>query len=338
MSIPEDDISILIPTYRYRDKVVHAVESALASRAGEIIVIDDHSDDGTIEALAAYDDPRLKVIENPRTLGLWENHLAALGHATLEWIKFVQADDYLLPGGLAAYAAAADPDVSVVWSNPVVTDDTSGKTRCYHTVTKPWRLSGDDYLDLAIRSCWVLGSPSQMMLRSDAVVRDPAAWITEISADLIFGAMAARRGDVVLLPTGCIAHVEHEGQDSNTQGARRGLRRLVATVRYLRDQPDPALRRFGSFWAAQQRRTTWRTALAGFLRRGLGPVEALQLALHNEWHARGCTRGTQDRQLLREGRLFRRYDQQPHDIDAILTRGGIDAARQLREGTGPEGA
>ena len=98
-------------------------------------------------------------------------------------------------------------------------------------------------------------------------------------------------------------------------------------MRYLCDQPDPALRRFGSFWAAQQRRMTWRAALAGILRRSLGPVEALQLTLNNEWHARSCNRDTQDRQLLREGRLFRRYDQQPHDIDAILTRGGIAAGR-----------
>lgn len=38
MPIPESDISILIPTYKYRDKVVRAVESALASGAGEVAI------------------------------------------------------------------------------------------------------------------------------------------------------------------------------------------------------------------------------------------------------------------------------------------------------------
>lgn len=320
MPISESDISILIPTYRYRDKVGRAVESALASGAGQIVVTDDHSRDGTMEFLAGYDDPRLSVLENPANLGLWENHLAALGHATKPWIKFIQADDYLLPGGLAVYAAAADPDVSVVWSNPLVIDDATGATRNNHRVTTPWRLSGEDYLDLAIRSCWVLGSPSQMMLRADAVVHDPGAWITEVSADLIFGAMAARRGDVVLLPTGGVAHVEHACQDGNTQGTRRGLRRLAATVQYLLDQPDPALRRFGALWAAKNRRTTWRTAVAGALRRQIRPAEALQLVLRNEAQARGCVADARTQQLLQEGRHFQRHDRQPHDIDAILAR------------------
>ncbi|PZX45760.1 glycosyl transferase family 2 [Roseinatronobacter thiooxidans] len=323
MPISESDISVLIPTYKYRDKVARAVDSALASGAGEIIVADDCSRDGTMELLASYNDPRLRAIENPINIGLWENHLAALEHATKPWIKFIQADDYLLPGGLTVYAAAADPGVSVVWSNPLVIDEATGATRHNHRVTKIWRLSGEDYLDLAIRSCWILGSPSQMMLRADAVVRDPAAWITEISADLVFGAVAASRGDVVLLPAGGVAHVEHARQDSNTQGARRGLRRLVGTVEYLLDQPEPALRRFGTFWAAQNRRVAWRTAMSGVLRQKVGPMEALQLVLRNEVHARGCFRDAQDRQVLIEGRLFRRYDRQPHDIDTILTRAGF---------------
>lgn len=323
LPISEDDISILIPTYKYRDRIGRAVESALASGAGEIVVTDDRSDDGTIEVLAAFDEPRLKVLENPVNLGLWENHLAALRHAKRPWIKFIQADDHLLPGGLASYAAAAGPGVSVVWSNPVVRDETTGTERHNHRVTRPWRLRGEDYLELAVRSCWLLGSPSQMMLRADTLPRDPAAWTSQISADLVFGALAARHGDVVLLPSNAVVHTEHVGQDTRTQGARRGLNRLVASTRYLLNQPDPALRRFGALWAAQNRRTAWRTALAGALRGQIGPVEALGLALRNDANAWGCAADPRDRQLLREGRRFRRHDRQPHDIDAILTRAGI---------------
>ncbi|ROT99092.1 glycosyltransferase family 2 protein [Histidinibacterium lentulum] len=331
MPIAESDISILIPTYRYREKVGRAVDAALASGAGEIIVTDDRSGDGTIELLAGYDDPRLRVYENARNLGLWENHLAALGYATKPWIKFIQADDYLLPGGLSHYAAAADAAVSVVWSNPLVIEDATGATRQNHKVTQPWRLDGEAYLDLAIRSCWVLGSPSQVLVRADALPRDPAAWITEISADVVFGAIAASRGDVVLLPTGGVVHTEHAGQDSNTQGTLRGLRRLVATVRYLRDRPEPAVRRFGTLWAAALRRTTWRTALSGILRSDMGPAEALGLALRAERCGLGSLADPRDRRRIREGRAFRRHDRQPHDIDAILTRAGIAPARSAAE-------
>ena len=320
MSISENDVSILIPTYRYRNKVGRAVESALASGAGEIIVTDDCSSDGTMELLAGYDEPRLRVFENPVNLGLWENHLAALGHATRPWIKFIQADDYLLPNGLAAYAAAAAPGVNVVWSNPLVNNEMTGANRKYYTIKKAWRLTGEDYLNLAVRSCWLLGSPSQMMLRTETVVRDPAAWITDISTDVILGTLAARQGDVVLLPTGAIAQTEHESRDMVTQSRLRGLRRSVATAQYLKAQSDPTVRRFGVLWAAVNRNRVWRTALSGTLRGQIRPREALHLVQRHSALANDHAGDERDRQLARDGRAFRRHARKPYDIDGILAR------------------
>jgi hypothetical protein len=318
MPISENDISVLIPTYRYREKVGRAVESALASGAGEIIVTDDRSDDGTMELLAGYLDPRLSVYENPVNLGLWENHLAALGHATRPWIKFIQADDYLLPGGLAAYAAAAEPSTSVVWCCAIVKDDSTGEEMLFNELSAPRRLNGVALLDACLHVGWLLGSPSHMMLRADAITRDPAAWNTEISADVVIGAIAAAQGDVALLQPGAIGQASHPGQDAKTQGLHRGLRRMVTTSTYLHARPEPELRRFAMLWAAMNRRTVLRIALSGALRGRIPPVEAFRLTLHNRVLSRGINR--RDRVVLDNARTYRRSAHTPHDIAAVLDR------------------
>lgn len=317
MPISEADISVLIPTYRYRDKVGRAVESALASGAGEIVVIDDRSGDGTMKLLAGYDDPRLRVYENAQNLGLWENHLAALGHATRPWIKFIQADDYLLPGGLAAYAAFAEPGVSVVWSCAIVRDDETGAEACYHDLAAPRRMKGATLLDLCLHVGWVLGSPSHMMLRADTFPRDVTAWDTGISADLVNGAVAAAQGDVVLLPPGAIGQGSHPRQDAKTQGHRRGLQRMLASATYLAARPEPELQRFAALWARVNLHAGIRTALSGVLRGRLGPVEAVAFAWRYWALARAAPRTAPDRALLRSAQAYRRARAARHDIDAV---------------------
>jgi hypothetical protein len=322
MPIAESDISILIPTYRYRDKVGRAVESALDSGAGEIIVTDDRSGDGTIELLAGYDDPRLRVYENARNLGLWENHLEALGHATKPWIKFIQADDYLLPGGLAAYAAAVDADVMVVWSCAVVKDDETGTVMLYQDLHAPRRLDGAALLEACIYMGWMLGSPSHMMVRASAISRDPAAWDSGISADVVLGTVAAAQGAVALLPPGAIGQGAHLRQDGKTQGLRRGLQRMVATADYLHARPEPALRRFATLWAAMNAPVALRTAVSGTLRGRIPPVEAMRQVLRNRALARGAMT---ERTLLEAARAYRRDARAPLDVGALVDR--LNASR-----------
>lgn len=220
--ISESNISILIPTYKYQNKVGRAVESALASGAGEIIVTDDRSRDGTMDRLAQYSDPRLVVRENERNLGLWENHLHALSLATRPWIKFIQADDYLLHGGLASFAAAAESDVTVVFGAPTVINDLTGEVSHFHHVDQHRRVSPAELQAAFLYAGWILGSPSHMMLRADAIERDPAAWQTAISADLVVGSIAAARGDTILLPQGAVGQGSHPEQDARKQKAPWG--------------------------------------------------------------------------------------------------------------------
>lgn len=317
MPISEQDISILIPTYRYRDKVGRAVESALASGAGEIIVTDDRSGDGTMELLAGYDDPRLRVYENATNLGLWENHHAALEYASKPWIKFIQADDYLLPGGLAAYAAAADPGVTAVWACPIVMDDETGAVMQYHHLAEQRRVEGAALLEACLYVGWLLGSPSHIMVRAAAITSDPTAWATDISADLVLGALAAAQGEVVLLPPGAIGQGAHPRQDAKRQGYRRGLTRMVATSAYLQARPEALLRQFATRWAAMNGPMALRVALIGTLRGHIPLMEAVHRIFQNRALAREAWG---DQAVLQSAWAYRRAACAPLDVAAVFDR------------------
>ena len=318
--IAESDVSILIPTYKYRDKVVRAVESALSSGAGEIIVTDDQSRDGTMERLAHFSDPRLILRENERNLGLWENHLHALSLATRRWIKFIQADDYLLPGGLATFTAAVDSGVTVVYGAPTLCDDATGEISYMNRVDAPLRLQPSQIQRAFLPAGWILGTPSHMMIRADAIERDPAAWRTRISADLVVGAIAAARGDTVLLPPGAIGPGVHPLQDAKTQNSELGLERVVASLAYLRRRPEPGLRWLANMWAWLQLGSVLRTTAKGLVYRQGRPLHlaAYPARLLGDLSWRDWKELAANRALVDEAARYRARRLSTHRIEDLI--------------------
>lgn len=267
MAIKESDVSILIPTYRQPALVTRALESALATGAGEIIVSDDRSGDDTQTTLARYRDPRLIVVEQPVNLGLWRNHLALLQMSGRPWVKFLQHDDWLLPGGLWALASNVDDGVSVVGSLYLCENLQTGRTWRGYELQGPVRWSSDEYME---RLCTVgneLGRPSGTLFRSSVLERSPDAWRNNMSCDLVANVLAASRGDVVLIPSGAWCTGEHIGQDTQTQSFHGMMERIYETQAYLATRPDARIDRFASTWFLAKSLWTSRAAL-GAIRRG----------------------------------------------------------------------
>jgi glycosyltransferase involved in cell wall biosynthesis len=86
-------------TCNHAKYVEEAVDSALAQTHSnlELVVVDDASDDGTPEILAAYSDPRVRLFKNPRRLGQADNRNRAVDLSRGELIKFLDDDDVLDP-------------------------------------------------------------------------------------------------------------------------------------------------------------------------------------------------------------------------------------------------
>ena len=107
-------VSILIPAYN-EAHFGAALASAVAQDGVplEIVVCDD-SPEGAIEATArATGDERVRYVRNPRRLGFGANFSHCLELARGKLVKFLNDDDRLRPGCVAALAAVLESNAAV---------------------------------------------------------------------------------------------------------------------------------------------------------------------------------------------------------------------------------
>lgn len=91
-------ISVIIPTYQRAELVLTAVESVRRQsfRDWELLVVDDGSSDGTIDALERIREPRLRVIRQAHS-GVSAARNRGIQQARYEWIAFLDSDDSWKP-------------------------------------------------------------------------------------------------------------------------------------------------------------------------------------------------------------------------------------------------
>jgi glycosyltransferase involved in cell wall biosynthesis len=114
-------ISILIPCYNAARWIAHAIESALQQgNEHEVIVVDDGSTDGSLDIIKRFDGRIRWETGVNRGGNVARNRLLAL--ARHEWLQYLDADDYLLPGKIRDqwnWLSDHAPDADVVFS-PVI--------------------------------------------------------------------------------------------------------------------------------------------------------------------------------------------------------------------------
>src|SRR5262245_20836545 len=100
-------VSICIPTFNGAAWIGESVRSALEQRhdSFEVLVVDDHSTDATVEIARAVGDGRLRIHVNERRLGMVENWNECIRQARGDLIKFLFQDDMLRPDCLARMVA-----------------------------------------------------------------------------------------------------------------------------------------------------------------------------------------------------------------------------------------
>ena len=100
-------VSVVIPAKNVAAYVGETLASALAQgEVTEVIVVDDGSTDNTIAIVRAIRDPRLRLTTND-SAGVSAARNLGARHASGEWLLFLDADDRLRPGAVAALLAAA---------------------------------------------------------------------------------------------------------------------------------------------------------------------------------------------------------------------------------------
>lgn len=104
------DASVVVPTRNRRDLLATTLRSVVGQRDVdiEVIVVDDASSDGTSQAVAALDHPRLRIIRHVAPVGPNAARNRGAREAGGRWLAFVDDDDLWAPDKLTRQLHAAE--------------------------------------------------------------------------------------------------------------------------------------------------------------------------------------------------------------------------------------
>src|SRR5919198_3077073 len=126
-------ISVCIPTCNGAEFVAKAVESVLAQTFTdfELLIVDDNSADTTVDIVRSFTDPRIRVHQNGKRLGIPGNWNRCLSLAQGEYICLFHQDDLMLPENLACKVRvlASDTTVGFVHSAAEILIETSAPVK-----------------------------------------------------------------------------------------------------------------------------------------------------------------------------------------------------------------
>jgi glycosyltransferase involved in cell wall biosynthesis len=95
-------VSVVIPAYNAEKTIRNAIDSVLEQTVSdlELIVVDDASTDGTVRAVEAVHDPRVRLFRSPRNSGPSAARNTGVKLAKGRWVAFLDADDEWVPDRL----------------------------------------------------------------------------------------------------------------------------------------------------------------------------------------------------------------------------------------------
>jgi glycosyltransferase involved in cell wall biosynthesis len=102
-SMTQPQITVALPVYNGEQYIAIAVKSVLTQTFSdfELLILDNCSTDHTLEIIRTFSDPRIRLIVNPKNLGMIGNWNLAVSLATGKYIKILSHDDLLAPSCLA---------------------------------------------------------------------------------------------------------------------------------------------------------------------------------------------------------------------------------------------
>jgi glycosyltransferase involved in cell wall biosynthesis len=111
-------VSVILPLYNRAASIDRAVRSVLDQRFAdfELIVVDDGSTDRSADIVSAIDDPRLRLVRQPRNLGGNAARNRGIRESEGAILAFLDSDDYFLPDKLGFTVAYFErrPEIDVL--------------------------------------------------------------------------------------------------------------------------------------------------------------------------------------------------------------------------------
>lgn len=252
---PHPAVSVCIPCYRGGDYLRAAIASVLAQRHTdfELLIVDNHSQDGTAELVRGYGDARVRFLQNGENLGAVRNWNRCLHEARGRYLKLLPQDDLIAPDCLERQVEVLERDtgqrLALVFSARTVLD---GGGHPLMVRGYPARRGGPIAARALIRRCLrrgtnLIGEPGAVLFRRELAGRVGLfdASIPYV-VDLDYWFRLLLHGDACYLPQPLASFRLAPGSWSATIGAgqageyRRFLRKIAADPRYAAGPVDVA--------------------------------------------------------------------------------------------------
>ena len=170
-------VSICIPVRNGGTFLPLAVESVLVQSFHdfEIIIVDNASTDGTTawaEEMAASND-KVRLFKNDHNIGLVGNFNACLKYAHGTYIKYLCADDLLMPLCLEKMTQALDDDLSVslVAGGRQILNEAGEAIGLQYYSRAPAKFPGHEVINRCLFGANYIGEPSAVMFRRQDALR-----------------------------------------------------------------------------------------------------------------------------------------------------------------------
>ena len=155
-------ISVIIPNYNGVNVVQRAIDSVIAQEIAdiEIIVVDDRSTDASCDVVRSYG-AKVRLIALPHNLRVNGARNAGLDSCRHDCVMFLDNDDYLLPGTLAAWRQDLQESGADVVIGPMLYEFNGHLTRCGRVAMPPYGLrsgleTAEAWLESWVAPCCVL--------------------------------------------------------------------------------------------------------------------------------------------------------------------------------------
>ncbi|MBU6302387.1 MAG: glycosyltransferase [Verrucomicrobia bacterium] len=235
-------VSVVIPTLnsmRLLQPVLPEMRSWL-EEVGEVIVVDSHSTDGTMERLReALDFPHVRFLTHPP--GLYASWNFGIGQATRKWVHIATAGDALRREDLVHLVRTAEEnDADVVVAPPVFVDEEGQalpdpnwpvlQLLEAHPGQDELVLSGEELAYFALfhchppfrYDCW-MGSSASNLYRTSVLQVNPFPTHARHFGDTLFGLENARNLKAVFSRRRCGRFVVHHRTDLQAPEDRQWL-------------------------------------------------------------------------------------------------------------------
>ena len=214
--------------YNREQYIGEAIESALASSYSnfELIIVDDGSTDSTVAIAKDYErmDSRVKLYINKNNLGDYPNRNCAAGYAKGKYLKFLDSDDMLYPGGLEYCVSSMEKNNNAGWA-----------IFYPRYIVKEFLLTPKEAIEWHFfKDPFLKAGPGGTIINKDFFFKIgmyPTAYGP--ASDMYFNLYAASQGNVLILKDTFWFYRRHDGQEQSNQYSY-----LYNYNKYLKDAFD----------------------------------------------------------------------------------------------------